>query len=503
MDGTQNALADFFDFVGLSPVWLLVILLGFPVAVLALSEWLARARRGGAPYAGAVALLRNVALPLLALYILATQLADVESGSTELKLLVSLTAVIALIAVLGIINGLFFAGGTTAVANVPKLFLDLARVILVAIGIAIVLSEVWEANLGELVTALGVSSIVIGLALQDTLGNLFSGITLLYEKPFSEGDYIVVGEVAGRVVEVNWRAVRLETREHDLIVLPHFMVAQSAIVNRSRPVKPWAQKLIIGFSYDDAPNRVKDVLFEVLAETPGVLLHPEPEVKTDNYNDSSIDYEVEYFIESYRVHEEVKDAFMTRVWYAAERNGLTIPFPIRTLINREPRSQESREASVRGRLADAARMLSPRAEPPLELPASATRYAHFGVGEQVIPYGKRASGLYLVLAGEADLTTVDADGDRVAVVRLARGDFFTEIVSPGTRHGLIEVTATTDLELLHIAERHLRVLANRDAALAARLDEVSAARRQQVEGLRTPRVKTSVNGAADRTLRVP
>ena len=484
----EGSLTRFFDFVGLSPGWLSVVLLFFPLAVLGLSEVLARARRADAPYAGGVALLRNVVLPLAALYILATRLAEVETGSFELRLLVSLTAVIALIAVLGVVNGVLFAGGSTAVANVPKLFLDLARLILVAIGIAVVLSEVWGADLGELVTALGVSSIVIGLALQDTLGNLFSGITLLYEKPFTEGDYIVVGDVSGRVVEVNWRAVRLVTREQDMIVLPHFMVAQSAIVNRSQPVKPWAQKLIVGFSYDDAPNRVKDVLYEVLAETPGVLAHPEPEVKTDNYNDSSIDYEVEYFIESYRVHEEVKDAFMTRVWYAAERSGLTIPFPIRTLVHREPPSTEAVATGARARLAEAARMLAPRADPPLEIPESSARYAHFGVGEQVIPFGKRASGLYLLMRGEADLTTVDGDGDRVTVAHLNRGDFFSEILSPGTREGVIEVTAATDLELFHISERQLRVLANRDATLATRLDSVTTARRQQVAALRGERL---------------
>ena len=501
MDALLDWLAGFFEFIGLDPGWLAAVLVLFPLGVLALSEVLARARRARAPYAGGVALLRNVALPLFALYVLATQLADVEAGSTELKVLVSLTAVVALIALLGIVNGVLFGGGATAIANVPKLFLDLARVILVAIGIAVVLSEVWGANLGELVTALGVSSIVIGLALQDTLGNLFSGITLLYEKPFAEGDYVVVGEVNGRVVEVNWRAVRLVTREHDLIVLPHTLVAQSAIVNRSQPVRPWAQKLVLGFSYDDAPNRVKDVLFEVLQETPGVLAEPAPEVKTDAYNDSSIDYEVEYFIESYRVHEEVKDAFMTRVWYAAERNGLTIPFPIRTLIHREPVSPDDRDSGIQRRLAEAAEMLSPRAQPPLTIPASAARYAHFGVGEQVIPYGKRASGLYLVLEGEADVTTVDAGGDRVEVVHLARGDFFSEILSPGTREGVIEVTAATDLELIHLSERQLRILANRDATLAARLDDVTSARRQQVQALRTGPTPGRQNGLAARAAR--
>ena len=476
--------ADFFDFIGLDPGYLLLVLVGFPLSVLGLSELLARARRRKATYAGGIRLLRNVALPLFALYVLATQLAELPPGAPGMKILVTLTALVALVAIIGIVNGVFFGGGSTAVANVPKLFLDLARLVIVAIGVAVVLSSVWDFDLGELVTALGVSSIVLGLALQDTLGNLFSGITLLYEKPFSEGDFIVVGDVEGRVVEVNWRAVRLYTREKDMIVMPHVMVAQSAIVNRSRPIVPWAQKLEIGFSYDDAPNRVKDILFEVLDETPGVLAEPAAEVKTIRYNDSSIDYEVEYFISSFAVNEEVRDAFMTRVWYAAQRHGLNIPFPIRTLYHHEPKSDADHGERLRAYLDEASRMLSPQASPPLQIPAAGAKYEHYGIGEQVIPFGKRAEGLFLVLDGEADLVTLDRDGDRVNVVHLARGDFFSEIVSPGTRRGVIEVVAATDLELVHVSERQLRRLANRDATLAGRLDDVNTARRQQVRALR-------------------
>ena len=484
MSGLLDVFNDFFDFIGLSPSWLLVMLLGFPLAVLGLSELLARAHRTRASYFSGVRLLRNVALPLLALYVLATQLAELPADSPELKLLVTLTVLVTLVAVLGVVNGVLFEGGSSAIANVPKLFLDLARLVIVAIGVAVVLSSVWGFDLAQLVTALGVSSIVLGLALQDTLGNLFSGITLLYEKPFSEGDFIVVGDVEGKVVEVNWRAVRLVTREKDMIVMPHYMVAQAAIINRSQPIVPWAQKLEIGFSYDDAPNRVKDVLFEVLEETPGVLAEPPAEVKTVNYNDSSIDYEVEYFISSFATNEEVRDAFMTRVWYAAARSGLNIPFPIRTLYHHDPKTPEDRSSQLRTYLDRAAFMLSPQANPPLHIPDSGGSYEHYGVGEQVIPFGKRAEGLFLILDGEADLTTLDRDGDRVNIVHLARGDFFSEILSAGTREGVIEVTAATDLEIIHLTDRQLRRLANRDATLAIRLDDVNTARRQQVRALR-------------------
>ena len=87
-------------------------------------------------------------------------------------------------------------------SRAPKLFQDLIRLLLVVIGAAIVLSVVWRQDLGGLIAALGVGSIVLGLALQETLGNLMSGIALFFERPFSVGDWISVGGKSGQVVQI-------------------------------------------------------------------------------------------------------------------------------------------------------------------------------------------------------------------------------------------------------------------------------------------------------------
>ena len=98
--------------------------------------------------------------------------------------------------------------------RVPRLLIDLLTLALLAVGSAIILSVVWGQDIGGLLAALGIGSIVIGLALQDTLGNLIAGLALLFEKPYRIGDWIRVDGVEGQVVEVNWRALRLRTRDH-------------------------------------------------------------------------------------------------------------------------------------------------------------------------------------------------------------------------------------------------------------------------------------------------
>ena len=480
----SNELSSVIRDIGLSPTWLVLILIAFPLSVLFLGELAIRARRAGLEYAGSLSLLRNVALPLLALYFLATRLSDFPADSLELRVLVTLTALVTLVAVLGVVNGVLFSGGATSVTKVPKLFLDLGRVILIGIGIAVILSTVWGANLGELATALGVSSIVIGLALQDTLGNLFSGITLLYEQPFSEGDFIKVDDFEGRVIEVNWRAVRLKTREDDLIVLPHTMVAQSALVNRSRPIVEYTQQIELGFSYHDAPNRVKAMLREVVRDTPGILEWPAPEFKTLGFAASSVTYEVEYAVANYGVREEIADDFTTRIWYAAKRHGITFPFPTRTIYSEDvARGNERRHRAATYELERAADLLSSGTDHRIELDPEHADLSSYGRGEVVLAMRQRDPGLYIVLEGELSLYATEADGDRAEIAHLRAGDLFTEIVMPGRRENVIEAVCTHDCKLIRLTESTLRRLVNRNEALARRIEGVNGARRKQVAAL--------------------
>ena len=183
---------------------------------------------------------------------------------------------------------------------------------------------------------MGVGSIVIGLALQDTLGNLFSGIALLFERPFTEGDWIEVDSVKGKVIEINWRSVHILTRELEMLVIPNAVLAGATIRNYRRPQRLHVEVVEVGFSYNDPPNKVKQVMKEIALSTKGVLERPEPVVQTISYDDSSIGYKVRLFLSDYDRVPQIRDEFVTRVWYAAERYNLNIPFPIRTLYHNPP-----------------------------------------------------------------------------------------------------------------------------------------------------------------------
>lgn len=437
------------------------------------------------PLGSAFRATRNLFVPTTCLYFVVREVVLVEVDSTLLRVLETLLWITAIHASLSMVNALFFGGQqeTSWRAEIPKLFLDITRFILVVIGTAIVFSAVWGADLSGLLAALGVGSIVIGLALQDTLGNLMAGIALLFERPFAIGDWIKVGDVRGKVLEMNWRAVHIRTRQRELIVVPNSTLGQETIVNQSRPTKIHIEEVQIGFSYDDPPNRVKRLLKRTALQTRGVLADPEPRVQTVNYNDFSIDYRIELPMADVAERERIKDEFFTQVWYVAKRNHLTIPFPIRTVFKTElpppppPRAGAERFAKTLQNIP----VFIPLASEELDILADGADTEHFGAGERIVHQGTEGDALYVIREGTAVVSVNMEGGGEREVARLSRGEFFGEMALLTGEPRSAHVTAQDDLEVIVIRAPTLKALLARRPALAEEIAEIVEARK---EGLR-------------------
>jgi small-conductance mechanosensitive channel len=306
--------------------WAVIVGLGFPLLVVLLGEVIYHLQRRGRPLAATLQVVKNLVLPVLMLMVLIRNVVRLDVDGNFAKLVATLFWISVIYASLSLFNVILFeeAEANTWRARMPKLLIDLSRLFLVLVGSAIVLAVVWGADLAGLATGLGVSSIVIGLALQDTLGSIMSGIALLLERPFSVGDWLRIGDLEGQVIDINWRSVRLLTLQRQVVVVPHQFVGKEIIHNYSQPERIYNQRINIGFSYDSPPNLVKQVLLSTALATQGILAEPEPESKTTSYDETAIIYEVEFFIENFEDMEQILDRFMTRIWYAAQRNNLTL-----------------------------------------------------------------------------------------------------------------------------------------------------------------------------------
>jgi small-conductance mechanosensitive channel len=176
---------------------------------------------------------------------------------------------------------------------------------------------------------------IVGNATQDTLGNLISGLALNTERPFQIGDWVTVGSHTGVVVDTTWRATRLRTKADDYIVIPNSSIAREPIVNFSRPTRNHGCYQAIGVSYDTPPNKVRQVVLNVLAECPEVCAEPAPSVFLTGYGDFSVNFTIKFFIADFPRQDPIQSGIMDRLWYAFRREGISIPYPIQDCRERD------------------------------------------------------------------------------------------------------------------------------------------------------------------------
>jgi small-conductance mechanosensitive channel len=219
-----------------------------------------------------------------------------------------------------------------AVTGLARLLLQ-GSVILV--GILVLLQGLGVA-VTPLLTALGVGGLAVALALQDTLSNLFAGVHILMEKPFSPGDFIRLNSgLEGWVQDINWRTTRIRTRTQNLVVIPNREIAGTTLLNISMPKSQLRMETTVGVEYSSDPLHVQKVLEEVsaivMANTEGALTLPAPEIHFAKFGPYSLDFTVRFYISAYHLQEPILGALHTAIHGRFRDEQITIPFPIQTL----------------------------------------------------------------------------------------------------------------------------------------------------------------------------
>lgn len=188
-----------------------------------------------------------------------------------------------------------------------------------------------ELELGALLGAGAVTSLVLGLALQPILTNFFAGVVISLEKPFRINDWIKVGDTDGQVVQMTWRTTHLRTRDNDNVVIPNSEIASRELLNYYYPHPLHLQRVHVGAHYKSPPYRVRHALLNAASRVKGVLEKPTSEVYLISFDESSISYELRLWVEDIARIPRIASQARMEIWEEFKRHDITIPFPIRTL----------------------------------------------------------------------------------------------------------------------------------------------------------------------------
>jgi small-conductance mechanosensitive channel/CRP-like cAMP-binding protein len=308
--------------------------------------------------------------------------------------------------------------GASPTAKIHRDVADFALNVVVSIPI---LKAQLQLDVTTLLGTSAVLSLVLGFALQDTLGNLFSGLSLQLDRPYQVGDFIRVGQHEGRVVQTSWRSTRIETLRKEQITLPNALTAKEPITNYSNGGQPMAIDLTIGTSYAAPPTKVKAEILEACAESPLVLKAPAPWVRTWSFDDSSVKYMVRVWLQNWADVPHVHDELFGRLWYRFGRADIEIPFPQRVVTMR---TERPRPQGLREELLDELDLFAAFSSEERRGLADTAHEHHFGLGEQICVEGREGETFYVVVSGRVSVRVGIPPRE---VATLSRGQYFGEM----------------------------------------------------------------------------
>ena len=361
-------------------------------------------------------------------------------------------------------------------AHFSTIFKDLLMILLFAMVAVTVLVKDFHVDPTPLLASSAVVAVVLGFALQETLGNVFSGLTLQFGKPFEPGDWVRSGNFVGRVQGIGWRSTAVITRANERLEIPNTMLAKDVVVNYSNGVV--ADEMSIGLSYGAPPNFVREVILETLRDIHGVLQSPPPEIFTSDYGESSVRYRIKYWLNDYEEAERVRDAVSTGLWYALRRKAIEIPYPMRTLrLQPEKAAAETEtfEREILGELRQVDFLRSLRDEE-LRLLLPDVTAQKFGSGEVIVREGDNGNSLYIVRSGTVEVLAKADGGKQVHMRDLTRPAFFGEMALMTGEPRTATIRARTDAELLELSRDGFTELFKAHPETASQIGEVIALR---------------------------
>jgi small-conductance mechanosensitive channel len=228
-----------------------------------------------------------------------------------------------------------YSSKTEGVLPSTSIFVNITYIVIYIIGMMVILQTL-GISITPILTALGVGGLAVALALQDTLANLFAGLSLIASGKVNVGDYIEVdGGYAGFVKDITWRYTSIRVLPNNLVVIPNKKLAESILTNYYMPEQEMSIPLDVGVSYGSDLNKVERVTIEVakdvLEQVQGGVPEFEPLVRYKEFGGSSINFSVilrgKQFTDKFLIRHE----FIKRLTDRYRKEGIEIPFPIRTV----------------------------------------------------------------------------------------------------------------------------------------------------------------------------
>jgi small-conductance mechanosensitive channel/CRP-like cAMP-binding protein len=353
----------------------------------------------------------------------------------------------------------------------PNIVQDTMVIALFGIAATLILRE-------RILATTAVGAVVIGFALQDTLGNLFAGLAIQIEKPFRVGQWVNLAGKDGLVSEITWRATKIRTKTGNFVIVPNSTLSRETITNYSEPMLDTRVEVEVGVSYDAPPNQVKAVIAGAIRDEPLLAPGRDPEVLIADFAPSAITYRIRVWTSDFAADEQLRDHVRSRVYYALRRANFEIPFPMQVEIRRDASGPPAPGAAAFEAALGGVEILAALSTDERRELARGARLREYAVGEAIVRQGDPGSSMFVIYRGDA---TVTLGLPKREIARLGSGQFFGEMSLLTGEPRAATVAAATDCSVLEITVEDFRRLVLADPEVVERVAGAVAARRVELE----------------------
>jgi len=373
----------------------------------------------------------------------------------------------------------------------PKLLKSLVTSTIVLTIALSIFGFVLNAPISGLIAGSSVLAAVIGLAVTRMIADVFSGVALSVERSYNLGDWLEVemrsrpgGSVAGKVVEINWRATRLQTKADEIVVIPNSELARTKFINFSAPERHYRAEVQVPLSHTITPERAKRILMAAMLNTPGVMKEPKPEITLRKFEPRGVIWCLWFWVGDYSKNTQVTKAVHENVLRHLQVAGIDLSYNRVDQFSVAPEGPEQTRELTRTELLKRIEIFAVMGEQPLARIAQAMRKKVFGEKEFIVSQGEAGSSLFVVEEGLVNVLVKDGKGKNKWVAHIQPGGFFGEMALLTGEPRTASVQAGTEVICYEIDKEIIMPVFQENPQLLERISEKMAARKAQLRKIK-------------------
>jgi small-conductance mechanosensitive channel/CRP-like cAMP-binding protein len=333
-------------------------------------------------------------------------------------------------------------------------------------------------ELTALFTGSTIVGIVVGLALQDTLGNLFAGLAIQADQPFVVGDVVLIpGRGEGVVEAVSWRGVKIRTFQNKLLVVSNSVLGKE-IIEVAPKTNLNAKLVFFNTLYTHSPSRTAHIVREAVRQAENVSQKIRPVVRMRNLAADGIDWEVKYWMDDYTKYNDTDALIRQRIWYAFQREKIDFAYPTRTLYMEQKPEEAAPEEIVNKYVEHLNRVsiFAPLSEEEIERLANASTSRTYAPGEAIVRRGQEGTSMFVIISGGVKVQIPEKNYQKT-INTLKEFDYFGEMSLLTGEPRTATVIATEETEVLRIDKNGLKPIFEHNPSLVASITEMIEERR--------------------------